>query len=127
MNQRSTSVPLVNPFPPQQAYLAIELQPVNAAEKRRLAVLRRHVQAHTHTSDLRELAGAVKKLLGACYDVGCGSAHVWVQRTGETRRLAIVADRLTTAYRDWFEPRVEEAPSTSRNPHRRLPLPGAVL
>jgi len=126
MNQHQQSAPLTDPFPPQQAYLAIEQQPANPAEKRRLESLRRHVQAHTHTVDLRGLAGAVKKLLGANYDIGCGSAHIWVQRTGEKARLAIVADRLTTAYRDWFEPSVGEAPRTSRNPHRRLSVPGAA-
>jgi hypothetical protein len=126
MNQYHKSAPLADPFPPQQAYLAIEQKPTGAGEKRRLEALRRHVQAHTHTSDLRGLAGAVKKLLGPGYKVGCGSAHIWMLRTGEGTRLAIVADRLTTAYRDWFEP-LPDAPSTSRNPHRRLPVPGTLL
>ncbi|RAK62395.1 hypothetical protein [Hymenobacter edaphi] len=119
MTQPLKSTPLADPFPPQQAYLAIEVKPVDAAEKRRLEALRRHVQAHTHTADLRGLAGAVKKLLGASYDVGCGSVHIWVKRAGEAQRLAIVADRLTTAYRDWFEP-LPEVPATSRNLRRRL-------
>lgn len=113
-------------FPAQQAYVAIELPPASAAEKRCLAQVRRHVLAHTHTPDLRELAGAVKKLLGSAYEVGCGSAHVWVKRAGEPERLAIIADRLTTAYRDWFEPQLPAgaASPTSRNPHRRLAIPG---
>ncbi|MCC3155522.1 hypothetical protein Q3A66_16070 [Hymenobacter sp. BT770] len=127
MTQFLKSIPLANPFPPQQAYLAIEQKPADAAEKRRLEALRRHVQAHSHTVDLRGLAGAVKKLLGAGYEVGCGSAHVWVLRAGETERLAIVADRLTTAYRDWFEPSREQPPATSRSPHRRLAIPAATL
>lgn len=112
-------------FPAQQAYLAIELPPASAAEKRHLAQVRRYVLAHTHTPDLRELAGAVKKLLGSAYEVGCGSAHIWVKRTGEPERLAIIADRLTTAYRDWFEPQLptEATTATTRNPHRRLPAP----
>ena len=124
----SFSSPDLSPagFPAQQAYLAIELSPTSAAEKRHLAQVRRHVLAHTHTPDLRELAGAVKKLLGSAYEVGCGSAHVWVKRAGEPERLAIIADRLTTAYRDWFEPQLPAgvATLTSRNPHRRLPTPG---
>lgn len=124
MTQSLKSAPLANPFPPQQAYLAIERKPADTAEKRRLEALRRHVQAHTHTTDLRGLAGAVKKLLGAGYEVGCGSAHVWVLRVGESERLAIVADRLTTAYRDWFEPPLGQTPATSRSPHRRLAIPG---
>lgn len=76
--------------------------------------------AHTHTAYLRGLAGAVKKLLGAGYAVGCGSAHLWVQRPGDPTRLAVVADRLTTAYGDWFEPLPDGGRGTSRNPHRRL-------
>ncbi|MBF9144485.1 hypothetical protein [Hymenobacter properus] len=119
MHQQTNSATPSNPFPPQQAYLAIELQPADGAEKRRLLALRRHVQAHTHTTDLRGLTGAVKKFLGPGYEVGCGSAHIWVQRAGEPQRLAIVADRLTTAYRDWFEPLLD-APATSRTPRRRL-------
>ncbi|MBD2769413.1 hypothetical protein IC235_16105 [Hymenobacter sp. BT664] len=46
MHQRTDSATPSNPFPPQQAYLAIELPPADRAEKRRLLVLRRHVQAH---------------------------------------------------------------------------------
>jgi len=124
MNQYLKSIPLADPFPRQQAYLAIELKPADAAELRRLQALRRHVQAHSHTTDLRELAGAVRKLLGAGYGVGCGSAHIWVVRAGKAERLAIVADRLTTAYRDWFEPPQAEI-TTSRSPRQRLPIPGA--
>lgn len=112
-------------FPAQQAYLAVECVPADTAEKRRLAQVRRYVLAHTHTQDLRELAGAVKELLGPAYAVGCGSAHIWVKRPGDPERLAIVADRLTTGYRDWFEPRppADGAALTSRNPHRRLRTP----
>ncbi|GAA4389096.1 hypothetical protein [Hymenobacter koreensis] len=124
MTQSPKAVPLADPFPPQHAYLAIEQKPADAAEKRRMEAVRRHVQAHTHTTHLRGLAGAVKKLLGAGYEVGCGSAHIWVLRAGETQRLAIVADRLTTAYRDWFEPVLEQLPATTRRPHRRLEIPG---
>jgi len=127
MNQMPKATPLLDPFPPQQAYLAIEQQPASAAEKRALLAVRRHVQAHTHTTDLRELVGAVKKLLGTGYAVGCGTAHVWVLRVGEQQRLAIVADRLTTAYRDWFEPPLEEVTGTSRTPRRRLPVSGTQL
>lgn len=125
MYQNPKTTPLPDPFPPQQAYLAIEQQPADAAEKRRLETVRRHVLAHTHTTDLRGLAGAVKRLLDAGYEVGCGSAHIWVLRAGEQQRLAIVADRLTTAYRDWFEPPPDGELCTSRKSHRRLPLPNA--
>lgn len=126
MLQPLKSTPPADPFPPQQAYLAIEQKPADATEKRRMEALRRHVQAHTHTTDLRGLAGAVKKLLGAGYEVGCGSTHIWVKRAGDTERLAIVADRLTTTYRDWFEPSLDKQPVTSRSTNQRLPIPGAT-
>jgi hypothetical protein len=50
---------------------------------------------------LRELAPAGRELLGSGYPVGCGSSHIWVLRLGSLARLAIIADRLTTSYRDW--------------------------
>ncbi|MBC6700203.1 hypothetical protein [Hymenobacter sp. BT190] len=124
MSQHLKSTPLTDPFSPQQAYLAIELKPIDATERRRLQALRKYVLAHTHTTDLRGLAGAVKKLLSTGYEVGCGSTHIWIKRAGDTARLAIVADRLTTAYRDWFEPLLDVRPSTSRSPRQRLPVPG---
>lgn len=127
MNQPPKSIPVADPFPPQQAYLAIELKPVDAAEQRRLQALRRYVLTQPHTRDLRGLAGAVKKLLGAGYAVGCGSAHIWIMRTGDTERLAIVADRLTTAYRDWFEPPLNPDATTCRSARQRLPRPGQAL
>ncbi|GAB3323007.1 hypothetical protein GCM10027511_31540 [Hymenobacter humi] len=84
----------------QQAYLAIELLPADEAEAASLEQLRRHVQEHTHQVDLRELAPAVQEILGSAYQVGCGSSHIWVLRHGSPTRLAIIADQLTTAYRD---------------------------
>ncbi|MBW3127213.1 hypothetical protein [Hymenobacter profundi] len=85
---------------PQQAYLTIELPPADEAEAARLEHLRRHVQEHTHQVDLRELAPAVRELMGSGYQVGCGSSHIWVLRPGSPARLLIIADQLTTAYRD---------------------------
>ena len=85
---------------PQQAYLAIELPPADEAEAASLVQLRRHVQEHTHQVDLRKLAPAVQEILGSGYQVGCGSSHIWVLRHGSPTRLAIIADQLTTAYRD---------------------------
>jgi hypothetical protein len=86
---------------PQQAYLTIELPPADEAEAARLQQLRRHVQNHAHQVDLRELAPAVRELMGSGYRVGCGSSHIWVLRLGSPARLAIIADQLTTAYREW--------------------------
>jgi hypothetical protein len=92
---------------PQRAYLAIELPPSDEAETERLERLRRHVQNHTHQLDLRELAKGVWEIMGSGYLVGCGSSHVWLLRLGSSTRLAIVADQLTTSYRDCsaIEPR----------------------
>ncbi|KAA9325145.1 hypothetical protein F0P96_20830 [Hymenobacter busanensis] len=123
MNPYPKTTAVADPFPAQQAYVAIEQKSRDAAEKRRLQAVRQHVQAHTHTTDLRGLAGAVKKLLGPGYEVGCGSAHIWVRREGEQQRLAIVADRLTSAYRDWFEP-LPDAGATSRTLRKQLPRLG---
>lgn len=89
---------------PQQAYLAIELLPADEVETARLELLRRHVQDHTHQVDLRELAPSVREVMGPDYQVGCGSSHIWLLRTGTPARLAIIADRLTTAYSDGLGP-----------------------
>lgn len=66
----------------QQAYLAIELPPADEAETVRLEHLRRHVQDHARQVDLRELAPAVREVMGTGYHVGCGSSHIWLLRTG---------------------------------------------
>ncbi len=42
--------------------------------------------------------------MGEGYAVHCGSAHVWLKRDDQPTRLAIVADRYTTAYREWDAP-----------------------
>jgi hypothetical protein len=99
---------------PQQAYLGIELPPADEAEAARLEQVRRHEQDHAHQSDLRELAPALRELLSAGYQVECGSAHIWLRRLDTPARLAIVADRLTTGYRDW--PGIEQpAPTPNRS------------
>lgn len=90
----------------QQAYLAVELPPLNEAEQHRLEQLRQHVQLHTHTHDLRDFAAAARQVLGQGYDVGTGAAHVWMVRQGEKERLAIIADRYTTAFREWNAPQL---------------------
>ena len=60
----------------------------------------KYVQAHTHQADLRALAPFVRELMGEGYQVVCGSSHIWLKREDQAERLAVVADRLTTAYRD---------------------------
>ena len=68
--------------------------------------------------------------MGAGYLVGSGSAHTWIKRAqGEAaapERLAIVADRLTTAVRDWFEPKLPSGPRPSRRPEHGLPIPNQL-
>lgn len=111
---------------PQEAYLAIELEPADEAENERLMHVRKYVQAHTHQADLRALAPFVRELMGEGYQVVCGSSHIWMKREGTTPRLAIVADRLTTSYRDWYEPAAPSGPRASSRTEDSLPIPGQV-
>lgn len=111
---------------PQEAYLAIEQQPADEAEKERLMALRKHVAAHTHQADLRNLAPDVRELMGEGYQVVCGSSHIWIKAEGARDRLAVVADRLTTSYRDWYEPPVPTGPRASIRTEDSLPIPGQV-
>ena len=98
-----TTQPLQNSpvFAPQLAYLAVEQQPADSAEAQRLEELRQLVEATPDTEDLRGFAEAARQLLGPGYQVHCGSSHVWIKRDNQPERLAIVADRFTTAYREW--------------------------
>lgn len=95
--------------------------------------MRRHVQAHTHQANLRDLATAVRELLGAGYQVGSGSAHIWILRARNEaaaegpERLAIIADRHTTAFRHWYEPKLPTGPRPSSRPEQRLSVPGSLL
>ena len=130
MSQLPQFHPTATGFPAQEAYLAIELKPLDQAENQRLEQLRRYVQAHAHQVDLRNLAPAVRELMDAGYQVGCGSSHVWIKRlTGDAEpsdpgRLAIVADRLTTAFRDWYEPKLPSGPRPSLRSEEGLPIVG---
>lgn len=99
MLTRTVSLSAPNPFPPQEPYLAIELAPRDQAEQACLHQVHAVVQAQRVTSDLRSLAAEVRRLLGAGYLVGSGTAHIWVLREGESQRLAIIADALTTSYK----------------------------
>ncbi|MET4109030.1 hypothetical protein [Hymenobacter sp. UYP22] len=133
MSQAEKFAPIALTYAAQQAYLAIEQQPRNKAEKQLLEQARRYVQAHSHQNDLRDLAGAIRELMGDAYQVGCGSCHIWIKRTpadaGQRgpERLAVVADRLTTAYRDWFEPRVPSGPRRSIRTEQGLPVAGVPI
>ncbi|GAB3725433.1 hypothetical protein GCM10027594_06880 [Hymenobacter agri] len=110
----------------QEAYLAIEIQPADAAEKERLMAVRKYVQAHTRQDDLRALAPYIRGLMGEGYQVVCGSSHIWLKREGTPERLAIVANRLNTAYRDWYEPIIPTGPRPSIRTEDSLPIPDQV-
>ena len=86
---------------PQSAYLAIEQQPADETEAQHLEQLRQLIQTAPDVADLRDFASQARELLGEDYAVHSGSAHVWLKRNGQTDRLAIIADRYTTRYRDW--------------------------
>ncbi len=126
------TAPTAPAFPVQEAYLAIEQEPHDQAETHLLAQVRAYVQAHPHQADLRDLAPAVQELMGAGYQVGSGGSHVWIKRaqgdagTAAPERLAIVADRLTTAFRDWFAPKLPTGPRPSR-PEQGLPVASSLL
>jgi hypothetical protein len=110
----------------QVAYLAIEIQPADEAEKERLMAVRKYVQAHTRQDDLRALAPYIRELMGEGYQVVCGSSHIWLKRKGTSERLAIVADRLNTAYRDWYEPSIPTGPRPSIRTEGSWPIPDQV-
>lgn len=107
----TTQNPLNSPvFAPQLAYLAVEQQPTDSTEAQRLEQLQQLIEAAPDTADLRGFADAARRLLGPGYQVHCGSAHVWIKRDDQPERLAIVADRYTTAYREWNSPASTSTP-----------------
>ena len=101
----TTQYPLNSPvFAPQRAYLAVEQQPADSTEAQRLEQLRQLIEAAPDAADLRGFSEVARQLLGPGYHVHCGSSHVWIKRDDQPERLAIVADRYTTAYREWNSP-----------------------
>lgn len=95
---------------PQRPYLAIEHQPADEAETQRLAQLRAFLEQAGDVRDVRDFAGQVRELLGPGYQVQSGGNHTWIRREGEPERLAVIADRNTTNYRDWNVPAPTAAP-----------------
>ncbi|MDU0369588.1 hypothetical protein ACFPAF_04210 [Hymenobacter endophyticus] len=60
-------------------------------EAAQLTGLARLVEAAAPLPDLRDLAPAVRELFPPpTYLVGCGGAHIWLHRAGETQRLAFI-------------------------------------
>ena len=97
--------PLKSPvFAPQLAYLAVELPPADNDEAQRLEQLRQLIEAAPDTDDLRAFAEPARQLLGPGYHVHCGGSHIWIKREDQPERLASVADRYATPYREWNSP-----------------------
>ena len=110
MNPTRQSAPFTPVFAPQSAYLAVEQQPADQAEAERLEQLRQLIQAAPDVDDLREFAGQAREVMGEGYTVHSGSNHVWLKRDDQAERLAIIADRNTTHYRDWHAPAAVVSP-----------------
>jgi hypothetical protein len=101
MSATRQNTPFTPVFAPQSAYLAVEQQPADAGEAQRLEQLRQLIQAAPDVADLRDFAGQAREVMGEGYTVHSGSNHVWLKRDDQAERLAIIADRNTTRYRDW--------------------------
>ncbi|SMB79428.1 hypothetical protein SAMN00120144_3136 [Hymenobacter roseosalivarius DSM 11622] len=91
-------------FAPQRAYLAVEHQPADEAEAQRLEQLRQLIKAAPDVADLRDFAEQARQVMGGGYTMHCGSSHVWLKRDAHPERLAVIADRNTTAYQEWNTP-----------------------
>ncbi len=72
--------------------LHIEQPPHDEAEAAGLSQLAQLLAApDTQPADVRDLAPAVRQLFPEpTYRVGCGSAHVWLHRTADPTRLALI-------------------------------------
>ena len=63
----------------------------DAAEAARLTELAQLLATTAPLPDLRELAPAVRQLFPeSAYQVGCGGSHIWLHRTTDPSRLAII-------------------------------------
>ncbi|HEX8425706.1 hypothetical protein [Hymenobacter sp.] len=79
------------PCPTESPQLLIELLPIDEAEASRLDQLAYLLDTTEPLRDLRDLAPAVRNLFPApAYEVGCGSAHIWLLRTTDHQRLALI-------------------------------------
>ena len=78
---------------PNSPQLLIELLPADEAEAHQLTLLAQLLATTDPPPDLRDLAPAVRALFPApAYEIGCGSAHIWLHRTPDTnpQRLALI-------------------------------------
>ncbi len=79
------------PTPAEPPQLLVELLPANEAEASQLNQLAYLLDTTEPPPDLRDLAPAVRALFPApAYEVGCGSAHIWLHRTTNHQRLALI-------------------------------------
>ncbi|RTQ45477.1 hypothetical protein EJV47_25420 [Hymenobacter gummosus] len=78
-------------FEPEAAQLRIELPPLTDTEAQQLEQLAQLLATTDTPPDLRDLAPAVRQLFPApAYQVGCGGAHIWLHRSADHQRLAII-------------------------------------
>ena len=72
-------------------HLFIEQPPHDEAEATLLAQLTELLANAAIQVDLRDLAPAVHQIFPEpAYLVGCGSAHIWLHRTNDPNRLALI-------------------------------------
>ncbi|UYZ58044.1 hypothetical protein [Hymenobacter latericus] len=73
--------------------LRIEQAPLDATEADLLARLGQLIEATGPMPDVRALAPAIRALFPApAYQVGCGGAHIWLHRTDDPNRLALIRE-----------------------------------
>jgi hypothetical protein len=71
--------------------LHIEQPPHDEAEAAQFTQLRELLANTDPLPDLRDFAPAVRRLFPEpAYLVGCGSAHIWLHRTADATRLALI-------------------------------------
>lgn len=104
MTPTRQNAPITPVFASQLAYLSVERPPADETEAQRLGQLRQLIQAAPDVADLRDFATPAREVMGEGYTIHCGSSHVWLKRDDQAGRLAIIADRYTTRYRDWDAP-----------------------
>ena len=77
--------------PTEPLQLTLEQPARDAAEAVLLAQLTQLLTDADQLPDLRDLAPPVRQLFPEpAYLVGCGSAHIWLHRTGDPLRLALI-------------------------------------
>ncbi|UYZ64930.1 hypothetical protein [Hymenobacter weizhouensis] len=81
------------PDPLVQPQLTVQQPPRDDTEAAELAKLAELVATTAPLFDLRNLAPAVRRLFPEpAYLVGCGGAHIWLHRTTDPHRLAIICE-----------------------------------